>query len=54
MVLPWATPKAHSNSSKIFIYDFNLIFSQEFIQYLGTFAPQVQMSWNQIAYTLPR
>jgi hypothetical protein len=26
---------------------FNLIFSEEIIQYLRTFAPQVQTSWNQ-------
>ncbi len=41
------TPKAHSNSSKIFKYNFNLIFSEEIIQYSRTFASQVQMSWNQ-------
>jgi hypothetical protein len=41
------TPKAHSNSFKIFSYDLNLIFSEEVIQYPRTFASQVQMSWNQ-------
>jgi hypothetical protein len=39
------TPKAHSNSSKNFSYD--LIFSEEIIQYSRTFAPQVQTPWNQ-------
>jgi hypothetical protein len=41
------TPKAHSNSSEIFSY------SEEIIQYSRTFAPQVQMSWNQSPCTLP-
>jgi hypothetical protein len=27
---------------------FNLIFSEDFIQYSKTFAPQVQTSWNQV------
>ncbi len=36
------TPKAHSNSSEIFSYNFNLIFSEEIIQYSRTFALQVQ------------
>jgi len=30
-----------------FQLQFNLIFSEEIIQYSRTFAPQVQMSWNQ-------
>ncbi len=30
-----------------FQVQFNFIFSEEFIQYSRTFAPQVQMSWNQ-------
>jgi hypothetical protein len=30
------TPKAHSNSSKNFSYNFNLIFSEKFIQYSRT------------------
>jgi hypothetical protein len=33
------TPKAHSNSSEDFGYDFNLVFSEEIIQYSKTFAP---------------
>jgi hypothetical protein len=41
------TPKAHSNSSKKIQLRFNLIFSEEIIQYSRTFAPQVQTSWNQ-------
>jgi hypothetical protein len=41
------TPKAHSNSFEIFQLRFNLIFNEEIIQYSRTFAPQVQMSWNQ-------
>jgi hypothetical protein len=41
------TPKAHFTSSKIFSYDFNLIFSEEIIQYSRTFALQVQTSWIQ-------
>jgi hypothetical protein len=41
------TPKAHSNSSKIVSYNFNLIFREEIIQYSRTFALQVQMSWNK-------
>ncbi len=30
-----------------FQLQFNLIFNEEIIQYSRTFAPQVQMSWNQ-------
>jgi hypothetical protein len=30
-----------------FQLQFNLIFSEKIIQYLRTFAPQVQTSWNQ-------
>jgi len=30
-----------------FQLQFNLILSEEIIQYSRTFAPQVQMSWNQ-------
>ncbi len=41
------TPKAHSKSSEIFRLQFNLIFSEEIIQYSRTFAPQVQTPWNQ-------
>ncbi len=41
------TPKAHSNPSENFSYYLNLIFSEKIIQYWRTFAPQVQMSWNQ-------
>jgi hypothetical protein len=41
------TPKAHANCSEIFNYDFNLIFSEEIIQYSRTFALQVRRSWNQ-------
>jgi hypothetical protein len=41
------TPKAHSNSSKIFSYDFNLFFNEKIIQYSRTFASQVQTSWKQ-------
>jgi hypothetical protein len=36
------TPKAHSNSSKNFSYDFILIFNEEIIQYSKTSTPQVQ------------
>ncbi len=32
---------------------FNLIFSEEIIQYSKTFAPQVQTSWNQSPCTPP-
>jgi hypothetical protein len=39
------TPKAHLILSEVFSYD--LIFSEKIIQYSRTFAPQVQMSWNQ-------
>jgi hypothetical protein len=31
----------------MFSYDFNLIFSDEIIQYSRTFAPQAQTSWNK-------
>ncbi len=41
------TPKAHYNSSENFQARFNLIFSEEIIQYSRTFALQVQTSWNQ-------
>jgi len=47
------TPKAHSNSFEIFRYHFNLIFSEEIIQYSKTFASQVQTSWNQANAPLP-
>jgi len=46
MIFP-TTPKVHSNSSEIFRYDFNLIFSEEIIQYSRTFASQDQTPWNQ-------
>jgi hypothetical protein len=36
------TPKAHSNFSEIFHLQFNLIFSEEIIQYSSTSPPQVQ------------
>jgi hypothetical protein len=26
---------------------FSLIFNEEIVQYLRTFAPQIQLSWNQ-------
>jgi hypothetical protein len=38
-------PKAHLNSLEVFSYD--LIFNEKIIEYSRTFAPQVQMSWNQ-------
>ncbi len=41
------TPKAHSNSSQIFSYDFNLIFNEKIIQYSRTFALHIQTPWNQ-------
>jgi hypothetical protein len=37
----------------IFQIRFNLIFSEEIIQYSRTFTPQVQMSWNQVHAPLP-
>jgi hypothetical protein len=36
----------HSNSFEIFS-EFNLIFSEEIIQYSRTFVPQVQTSYNE-------
>ncbi len=42
------TPKAHYIPiPQNFQLRFNLIFSEKIIQYSSTFAPQVQMSWNQ-------
>jgi hypothetical protein len=44
--------KAHSNSSQIFSYD--LIFSEEIIQYSRTFCTtSPKMSWNQAHATPP-
>jgi hypothetical protein len=40
------TPKAQSNSYKKKELRFNLIFSEETIQYSRTVAPQVHTSWN--------
>jgi hypothetical protein len=40
----FATPKAHSNSSKKIQLQFNLIFNKNIIQYSKTFVGQVQMS----------
>ncbi len=37
-----------------FQLQFNLIFSEEIIQYSRTFAPQVQMPWKQSLCTPPR
>jgi hypothetical protein len=39
------TSKRHGNKPIQLL--FNLIFSEEIIQYSKTFAPQVETSWNQ-------
>ncbi len=46
--------KATFQFLQIFQLQFNLIFSEEIIPYSRTFAPQVQMSWNQSLCTHPR
>jgi len=40
-------PKAHSNSSKFFSFDLNLMFNEKIIQYAITFTLGVQTLGNQ-------
>jgi hypothetical protein len=46
-IFPATPPKVHSNFYQNFQLRFDLIFSEEIIQYSRTFALQVQTPWNQ-------